>query len=46
MNIQDKASEILYRVMEDDIYETDQIFNFVGDLKQERDIDEEDTAQS
>ncbi|KAL0468339.1 hypothetical protein QR685DRAFT_573632 [Neurospora intermedia] len=46
VNIQDKASEILYRVMEDDIYETDQIFNFVGDLKQERDIDEEDTAQS
>ncbi|KHE82483.1 hypothetical protein GE21DRAFT_10016 [Neurospora crassa] len=45
VNIQDKASETLYRVMEDDIYETDQIFNFAGDLKQKRDIDEEDTAQ-
>ncbi|KAJ4418024.1 hypothetical protein N0V85_001598 [Neurospora sp. IMI 360204] len=46
VNIQGKASEVLYRVMEDDIYETDQIFNFAGDLKQEKDITEEDIAES
>ncbi|CCC12934.1 unnamed protein product [Sordaria macrospora k-hell] len=47
VNIQGKASEVLYRVMEDDIYETDQIFNYAGDLKQEKDmIVEEDTAEA
>lgn len=45
MNIQNKASEVLYRVMEDDIYETDQIFNFAGHLKQEE-VYEDDTAGS
>lgn len=44
VNIQDKASEILYRVMEDDIYETDQIPNFAGDLKQEEDMIEDTTG--
>lgn len=46
VNIHGKASEILYRVMEDDIYETDQISNFAGDLKQEEDMIEEDTTGS
>ncbi|KAK3952329.1 hypothetical protein QBC32DRAFT_144561 [Pseudoneurospora amorphoporcata] len=46
VNIQGKASNVLYRIMDDDIYETDQIFNFAGDLKQEKEINEEDTAEA
>ena len=55
--IHGKDTEVLYRVMEDDIYETDQISNFVGDLQHEetdidengvdeKEVDEKDTAES
>jgi lipopolysaccharide biosynthesis glycosyltransferase len=35
INIQDPDQEILYRITENEIIETDEIFNFVGYMEKE-----------